>query len=178
MVPGQDVPARPVIAPGKSKASRAPAAEIERLLSLLRDLGRLKSLRDPVGGSIAETYGLTHPQVHAVLWLDDEHPMAMGVLARRLGITEKTVTGIVDRLEEAGIAQRDRASADRRIVRLTLTPLGRERAKVFVARIHEKAGWLLSLLDGADRIALFRILEKVRDRMAGPKQGRLATEAR
>ena len=51
-----------------------------------------------------------------------------GDLARRSWIRPATLTGIVDTLVRGGLVERVRDDADRRIVWITLTPLGRERA--------------------------------------------------
>ena len=70
-------------------------------------LARRRSLRDPVAAS-CDALGLTAPQIHALLWLGHDGPLTMGELARRISVTEKTVTGIVDRLERDGFLHRER----------------------------------------------------------------------
>lgn len=49
-------------------------------------------------------------------------------LARRMWVNPATITGIVDTLERDGLVQRHRDAADRRQVRLSLTPRGRSLA--------------------------------------------------
>ena len=49
-------------------------------------------------------------------------------LARRTWVNPATITGIVDTLERDGLVQRRRDAADRRQVRLSLTPRGRSLA--------------------------------------------------
>jgi DNA-binding MarR family transcriptional regulator len=85
----------------------------------------------------------------------------MGELARRLGVTEKTITGLVDRLERAGYLQRERLAPDRRVVRCRLTAEGQPTYEKLDRSLLEATGQLLSLLDGSDRKALFRIVEKL-----------------
>jgi DNA-binding MarR family transcriptional regulator len=86
------------------------AGDVVQLRELLVALGRLRSLRDPIATTCEQTQ-LTPPQIHALLWLGQEETLAMGELARRLGITEKTVTGLVDRLEREGYVLRIAASS-------------------------------------------------------------------
>ena len=86
-----------------------------RMLELLVAVGRRNSLRDPLA-QLTETLELTPPQLHGVMWLGQDGPLPMGELARRVGVTEKTITGIVDRLEREGYAQRERDPGDRRVV--------------------------------------------------------------
>lgn len=48
-------------------------------------------------------------------------------LAAHLGLTPATLTPVIDSLAEAGELSRERDPADRRVVRLSITPRGRER---------------------------------------------------
>jgi DNA-binding MarR family transcriptional regulator len=93
----------------------------------------------------------------------------MGELARRIGITEKTITGVVDRLEDDGQLARVRNEADRRVIRVKLTPAGEEQYRRIDRHIQEKLTGLMSLLDASDRRALLRIFEKLLQRLGeGP----------
>jgi DNA-binding MarR family transcriptional regulator len=49
-----------------------------------------------------------------------------GQLARELGITTGAATLLIDVLETRGLLERDRGDADRRVVRLAVTPAGRD----------------------------------------------------
>ncbi|MCY1167988.1 MarR family winged helix-turn-helix transcriptional regulator [Sphingomonas echinoides] len=49
-----------------------------------------------------------------------------GQLARELGITTGAATRLIDVLETRGLLERDRGDADRRVVRLAVTPAGRD----------------------------------------------------
>ena len=57
-------------------------------------------------------------------------------LARRLWVNPATITGIIDTLERDGLVERHRDPADRRQVRLSLTPRGRSLAVEVSAAIH------------------------------------------
>ncbi|MHB8878198.1 MAG: MarR family transcriptional regulator, partial [Myxococcaceae bacterium] len=74
------------------------ARDTERFGQLLMALGRRAPLRDPIA-STCEEFNITPAQIHAVMWLGIDGSMAMGELAKLLRTTEKTVTGLVDRLE-------------------------------------------------------------------------------
>ncbi|MFY0526875.1 MarR family winged helix-turn-helix transcriptional regulator [Archangium gephyra] len=138
-----------------------------RMLELLVAVGRRNSLRDPLA-QLTETLELTPPQLHGVMWLGQDGPLPMGELARRVGVTEKTITGIVDRLEREGYAQRERDPGDRRVVHVRLTARGQETAGRIQAQAQESLGNFLSLLDPGDRTALLRIFEKLVGRLAAP----------
>jgi len=134
--------------------------QVQRLLALFENLGRRNTLRDPIAASV-EAMGLTGPQLHAVLWIGREHAPTMGEVAQRLGVTEKTITGIVDRLERAGFVSRARDTADRRVVRVTLTPRGQRTRRRLEKVMHRKMTEFLALLGPADSRQLFAILERL-----------------
>lgn len=135
------------------------ADDVQRMRELLIDIGRHRCLRDPLA-SVAEESQLTAPQTHALFWLG-LGPLTMGELARRIGTTEKTVTGVVDRLERAEYVHRERDAADRRVVHVLLSPKGLATFKEIDEHMNHNLGEMLSRLAIDDRRSLFRILEKL-----------------
>jgi DNA-binding MarR family transcriptional regulator len=134
--------------------------DVDRFRQLLFALGRLHSLRDPLASGCERTQ-LTAPQIHTLLWLGEDGALTMGGLARRLGITEKTVTGVVDRLEREGHVQRERYPEDRRVIHCRLTASGTRLYRKLERTVVRGMDRLLGQLDTSDRRALFRILEKL-----------------
>jgi DNA-binding MarR family transcriptional regulator len=67
---------------------------------------------------------LTMPQLKVLFILYAEDGASMGRLASALGVTLSTVTGIVDRLVEHAMVQRQEDPQDRRLVVCRLTPQG------------------------------------------------------
>lgn len=132
-------------------------------------LARCRPVRDPLAASCDEL-ALTPSQLHTLLWLGHDGPLAMGELARRLAVTDKTVTGLVDRLERDGLLRRGRDDADRRVVHVSLTARGTAVSRDIEEGVHASLVRLLGLLDAADRKALFRILEKLTERLSEPQE--------
>ena len=151
--------------PRNSPAQDAVAADAFRLKALLLALGRQRSLRDPLA-STCEQMQFTPPKRHTLLWLGEDGPLTMGELARRLGVTEKTVTGVVDRLEREEHLQRERDTGDRRVVRCRLTEKGARTYAELDAHLQQKLQRMLGMLDAEDRDALFAILSKLGSRLA------------
>jgi DNA-binding MarR family transcriptional regulator len=141
-------------------AAAGPAADGRRLHALLVGLMRRRSLRDPLAASCAEL-DLSAPQVHTLLALGHEGALAMGDLARRVAVTVKTVTGLVDRLERDGLAARRRDEVDRRVIHVALTARGEALARRLDAEVLQAITRLVGRLDAADRRDLFRIIEKL-----------------
>ena len=64
---------------------------------------------------------LTFPQALVLTVLGEEGPMPISGLAQRTGSANSTVSGIVDRLEKLGLAQRERSGQDRRVIYVAAT---------------------------------------------------------
>src|SRR5512143_1983179 len=139
---------------------RSIEAQARAIQGRLIALARRRSLRDPVAAS-CEELGLTAPQVHALLWLGHDGPLTMGELARRVAVTEKTVTGLVDRLERDGYLHRERDPLDRRVVRARATGRGAQLSRMIEEGMHAKLALLLRLLEPEEREALHRIFDKL-----------------
>ena len=80
--------------------------------------------------------GVTTAQWRALAWLGHEPGLKQVELAERLDVEPITAGRIVDRLEEAGLVERQADPVDRRVWRLALT----EKAMPIFARLGEIAG--------------------------------------
>ena len=132
------------------------------LKTLLGEIGRLRPLRDPISRLDVD---LTPPQVHCLLWLGTDGPLPLNVVAARIGCGQPSVTGVVDRLEKLGYVERERDTADRRVVRVKLTESGVEVARVLDETMIERIGQFLSLMPPEDRKHALRILGVVVDKL-------------
>jgi DNA-binding MarR family transcriptional regulator len=84
--------------------------------------------------AIAERLGMRATDLHAINLLDIEGPITAGRLAELTSLTTGAVTGVLDRLERAGLVRREADPADRRRVVARLVPEGMERVRAaFVA---------------------------------------------
>jgi DNA-binding MarR family transcriptional regulator len=149
-------------------------ADARELRRRVLALARRRSLRDPIAASCADL-DLSPPQIHALLWLGHDGPLTMGELAQRVGVTEKTITGVADRLAQADLVARERDARDRRVVRARLTARGEGVHRHLDQHLHARLAQMLGVLDPPDRRALFRILEKLFRRLEeGAPAGRRA----
>ena len=84
--------------------------------------------------AVAE-HGLTPTVLNVLGVLGHRDGLSHRELASRLGLTPATLTPVVEALEAAGHVRRERDAADRRVVRLSITPAGRERLQTAFAAV-------------------------------------------
>ncbi len=104
------------------------------------DIGRLLQFRDGLRRFLrwsedeAKAVGLTGPQ-HQLLLAIRGHgsPPSIGELATHLLLRHHSVVELVDRAVAAGLVARTADADDHRVVRLQLTPAGREKVAALAA---------------------------------------------
>lgn len=139
--------------------------DAQALWDLLLELGRRRSLRDPLQ-SLVEGLQLTPPQIHAISWLGIDGSLPISVLAQRIGISGPSATGLVDRLEKLGYVARQASADDRRVVLVSLTPAGEALAAEGITVVKRRLDHLMTTLKPASRRALIRLLREVDEAMS------------
>ena len=122
---------------------------------------------------------ITMPQAKTLYLIAAAGELHMAELVARLGVSLSTVSGLVERLVEAGWAMRRDDPADRRQVMVAITPDGIE----FLDRFRELGSHqlrrLLDLLDDTDLAVVSRALEALgaaADRMVAADRAALAAD--
>jgi DNA-binding MarR family transcriptional regulator len=92
---------------------------IGELISEFRAAGNQDSAFDNLA---AERLGLNRTDLHCINIIENSGGLTAGELAKEAGLTTGAVTGVIDRLERAGYARRAPDPADRRRVKLEVTP--------------------------------------------------------
>ena len=90
-------------------------------------------------------------------------PLAAGRLAELTGLTSGAVTGVLDRLERAGLAQRERDAGDRRKVLVTATPAVAQRVMPLFEPIERNAMSVLAKYGDEELALLLDFLTGARD---------------
>ena len=93
---------------------------------------------------------ITMPQAKVLYLLGASGELHMSELVHRLGVSLSTVSGLVERVVEAGLAVRHEDPADRRQVVVGLTPAGVEFIDHFRELNAREMRDLLQLLDDAE----------------------------
>ncbi len=140
-------------------APRSPAALREAILEELFSLAparQMHLMRHWPGGRMS----LVHLNVLAVL--TEAGPLPMNRLAELLDVSQASATGIVDRMEQRGLVTRERDDGDRRIVRVVLSPQGRDLIAGVAAERRDKLARLVDFLAADDATALLQGLRAMR----------------
>jgi DNA-binding MarR family transcriptional regulator len=122
-------------------------------------------------GAELRAIGLSIPQFDLLSTLTEREGSTQQELAERLYVTKGNVSGLVDRLVEAGLVERRPIPGDRRSHALHLTPRGRELAQQGIAAQRAYVARTLGRLPSRDVAELERIVlawrEEARSAAAG-----------
>jgi DNA-binding MarR family transcriptional regulator len=168
--PGSHAPADPAgadleAARGAAFSGRPDPAPADLAVSVVGRLFRLAPRLMDLQDLGARQYGLGFARGRVLWALNESGPVLMRALSQVLGISPRTVTGLVDALEADGWVTRSPHPADRRATIISLTPA----AEAALARLHDSYEGLAHDLLGdlpADDLARCRaVITTVEERL-------------
>ncbi len=130
-------------------------------------------LTGPAWGRLLEQQGVSPAGFFLLRLLYGEDGLRPGEVARQAMITPASVTSVADTLERRGQLERRRDDADRRAVRLHITPAGRAVVEETGRGMAGQVGQLFGTVDPADEPAVRRFLLAAIDRLGEYPQGEL-----
>ena len=100
---------------------------------------RMGSLFQLMGQAAADRIGINATDLNSLNILSFGGQMTAGELARATGLTTASITGVADRLEEAGFVSRERDPEDRRrvVIRVVLDRALSDVAPVFLPMVRD-----------------------------------------
>jgi DNA-binding MarR family transcriptional regulator len=108
-------------------------------------------------------YGLTPSQYNVLRILRGEgKPLPILEIAERTVIVVPGITGLIDRLEQAGLVNRQRCPEDRRVIFVAISDQALKLLDRLDGPLHDLQRRLLDQLTAAELKTLIRLLEKVR----------------
>ena len=111
---------------------------------------QLTALVHAIYARVSERHDLTPVQARLLCVLLDG-PRGMAELAQQFGVEKAALTGLMDRAERRGLAQRSPVPGDRRALQVTLTDAGHQAAAAFHAELGTQLSGLVSSLTPQDR---------------------------
>jgi MarR family transcriptional regulator, organic hydroperoxide resistance regulator len=102
--------------------------------------------------------GLSIPQFDVLSTLSEREGITQSELADRLYVTKGNVSGLIDRLVEAGLVERRAIATDRRSYALHLTAVGRDLAQKGLSAQQAYVKATLGKLPAADVAEMERLL--------------------
>jgi len=131
----------------------------EEILATLRQISRAMSIYSK---SLDKHYCLTSPQLLILQELSHANQIAIGEIARKISLSQATLTDIIDRLEIKGLVLRTKNNLDRRQVLIKITSNGENiinkkpslLQEDFLAKFNKLQKWEQHLLlSSVERIA-------------------------
>jgi MarR family transcriptional regulator, organic hydroperoxide resistance regulator len=132
----------------------------------LRFVRLQQRLSAAVAGEL-RTIGLSIPQFDVISTLTEREGMTQQELAERLYVTKGNVSGLIDRMVDAGLVERRPIPGDRRSHALHLTERGRELAERGIALQRSYVDATLGRLGSGDVAELDRIVRLWREEARG-----------
>ena len=139
----------------------------------LRIWFRFVRLHRRVSNAIAgelKSLGLSIPQFDLLSTLTEREGMSQQELAERLYVTKGNVSGLLDRMVEAGLVERRTLPGDRRSNALHLTPRGRDLAERGIAAQKSYVARTLGQLAAGDLADLERVVLAWREQARAAEQ--------
>ena len=130
----------------------------EAIVSALRRIIRAIDLHSR---ELLVNYGLTAPQLLTLQELDRLQPTPVGTLAAAVHISQATMTGILDRLEQRALVERTRDVQDRRSVTVTLTREGKKFLQSAPSLLQDRFRARLDELEPWEQTTMLSVLQRI-----------------
>ncbi len=128
---------------------------------VLRSLRRIMRAIDLHSRQLKSQFGLTGPQLVCLRVIGQEGPLQPSELARRVDLSQGTVSGIIDRLARRQYVSRRRGTKDRRRVTLSVLPAGRDLLADAPSPLQTQFAARLGALPDANQTGIATMLEQI-----------------
>jgi DNA-binding MarR family transcriptional regulator len=117
------------------------------------------------GRDILIDFGITGPQFSALLALRENPNITMGELCDKLFLACSTATDLVDRMDKNGFLERKRDTQDRRVIRLSISEMGKRVISEVVAARRRYVSSILEKLTEEEISQLAQSLDRLHSLM-------------
>lgn len=130
----------------------------DEILAAIRRIVRAVDLRSR---ALIRGHRVSGPQLVTLREVARMGPVPVSALARAVSLSQPTVTGILNRLERAGLVRRERSAADRRNVLCTITPQGASVLSEAPSLLQDRFRRELSRLEDWERSQMLATLQRI-----------------
>jgi DNA-binding MarR family transcriptional regulator len=141
---------------------------VEEIEELLRHVSVIIRKR---GREILSDFGITPPQLNALVILIEQDGITMGELCDRMYLACSTATDLIDRMERNGLIERERDQNDRRVIRLRVKPPGRQVIEEVMKARKRYLGGVLRQVPEEEHEQLIKGLRDLHSIMRGAEVG-------
>ena len=110
----------------------------DKTKQIIFSIRRLIQASELYSKELNKKYQISAAQLNCILTLYEYGPLPPSKIAQHMMVKSSTVTGVVDRLEIKGLAERMRNSPDRRMITIQLTEAGKKLAENAPPPIQQK----------------------------------------
>ena len=130
----------------------------EDILASIRRIVRAVDLRSR---ALVRGHRVTGPQLVTLREVARMGPVSVSALARAISLSQPTVTGILHRLEAAGLIRRERSERDRRAILSTVTAQGGRVLKDAPSLLQDRFLRELARLEEWERTQMLATLQRI-----------------
>src|SRR5262245_54522863 len=161
---------KPALSRAKSRA--ALMQELEHAVRKSSALGVI------FGQTVANAVGISSSDLECLDFLNIEGRVTAGRLAELTGLTTGAITGLVDRMEKAGLVRRERDEEDRRKVYIAIVPEALGKIASYYAPLQKAVTKNWEGYSDAELKLLLRFMTQGYDTMLGVLDDLKAKQAR
>ncbi|KQX00430.1 MarR family transcriptional regulator [Massilia sp. Root418] len=130
----------------------------ERYLKSIRLLAECMQGFERLSGEHVRECGLTHAQFDIIATLGNTEGMSYKELGDQTLITKGTLTGVIERLEQKGLVERQRSLDDKRSWFIRLSPQGEQVFRDVFPKVISRGGAVFASYSEEDFAALEKTL--------------------
>lgn len=145
---------------------------ISKIVDLTRNFN--KFMRHKFHNLIQDS-GFTLPQISVISILEKHGEQKVSELSAKMGLSDSTVSGILDRLEQKDIIKRQRTKDDRRVVKISLTGKSQKFCNDFRRKKEEYFTQLLKKLSDQEIKDIIKGLEILNRALTEEEKKEIAT---
>ena len=129
--------------------------------AVLINLRRIIQSIDLHSRDLVKRFGLTVPQLMILHEINSVQDISASDLARAVSLSQATVTGVLERLENRGLIARKRSESDRRRVHVRATDAGRATLDAAPPLMQESFTRQFSLLEAWEQHMILAAVERI-----------------